>query len=326
MPKRIIDGEGLWRSDKLGRVEPPSFRSEYANLLPLAMANGSFEANPHRIWCAVYSYNRPDITLAHVEQILAEFERVKLLFRWIDEVTGKEWGYWVGIEKPGRLPTPSRQKDRHERTGVVPPTEKLAEFMGSPMGTQRLTSGHPIGSLGSGSGSGSSIGSGIGSGSRGYARKEIIESSNEVPTNLASGDKIRQIVSTHPGSSHLKNVKLIPVDLEEAISGAVDRDGFDLVIAGTRNLAEAVALWPLSDLRFVPNPTRFYRDSEYLKPSIVWDRTNERPFEPGRLTPQHSCNEDHRSCDSLTSEEEAWAIEFNRRERERTAALSKARG
>lgn len=31
MPKRVIDGEGLWRSDKLARVEPASRRAEYAN-------------------------------------------------------------------------------------------------------------------------------------------------------------------------------------------------------------------------------------------------------------------------------------------------------
>jgi hypothetical protein len=162
MPKRIIDGEGVWRSDKLAQVEPPSFRSEYTNLLPLALANGSFEVNARRIWSTVYSYNRPDVTLSQVKQILSEFERVKLLFRWIDDATGKEWGYWVGIEKPGRLPTPSRLKDRHERTGLEPPAAKLAEFTGSPIGTHRQPDGQPIGSLGLGLGSG--IGSGKGSG------------------------------------------------------------------------------------------------------------------------------------------------------------------
>jgi hypothetical protein len=75
MPKRVIDGEGVWRSDKFTQVEPPSFRAEYTNLLPLALANGSFEVNARCIWSTVYSYNRPDITIAHVEQILAEFER-----------------------------------------------------------------------------------------------------------------------------------------------------------------------------------------------------------------------------------------------------------
>ena len=32
MPKRIVDGDALWRSDKLNEIELPSYRSEYANL------------------------------------------------------------------------------------------------------------------------------------------------------------------------------------------------------------------------------------------------------------------------------------------------------
>lgn len=100
MAKRVVDGGGLWRSDKLALVEPEWIRPEYANLIPLALANGSFEASARRVWADVYSYNRPGITLEMVEQILAELERVKLLFRWTDEA-GKQWGYWVGIEKRG---------------------------------------------------------------------------------------------------------------------------------------------------------------------------------------------------------------------------------
>jgi len=29
MPKRIIDREGLWMSNKLAKVQPPKWRSEY---------------------------------------------------------------------------------------------------------------------------------------------------------------------------------------------------------------------------------------------------------------------------------------------------------
>ena len=29
MPKRVVDGEGLWRSDKLARVQPAPWRAEY---------------------------------------------------------------------------------------------------------------------------------------------------------------------------------------------------------------------------------------------------------------------------------------------------------
>ena len=80
MPKRVLDGEGIWRSDKLFRVEPAWMRAEYANLIPLALANGVFEANPRRIWSQVYSYNRTDITTQDVEKILEEFGRVGSCF------------------------------------------------------------------------------------------------------------------------------------------------------------------------------------------------------------------------------------------------------
>jgi hypothetical protein len=165
MPKRIVDGEGLWRSDKLGQIQAAWIKAEYANLVPLALANGSFEANPRRIWSTVYSYNRPEITLEQVEQILAELERVKLLFRWSDGPSGKEWGYFIGIEKPGRLPAPSRLRQGHEILGQQPPKELLQKFLlgsgtnGQPVATQPV----PNGSIGFGSCFG--LGSGKGDGS-----------------------------------------------------------------------------------------------------------------------------------------------------------------
>lgn len=40
MPRRIVDGEALWTSGKLRRVEPEKFRLHCANWLPMAEANG----------------------------------------------------------------------------------------------------------------------------------------------------------------------------------------------------------------------------------------------------------------------------------------------
>ena len=111
MPTRMIDGDALWRSDKLSKVEPPPYRAEYANLIPLALADGYFECNPRRVWADVYSYNRSDITVQIVEDILDEFERVGLLSRKSDE-KGKVWGFWTGIES--RLPCES-QRDRYKQ-------------------------------------------------------------------------------------------------------------------------------------------------------------------------------------------------------------------
>jgi hypothetical protein len=44
MNKRILDGTGEWKSDKIARIQPEWTRSEYANWIPLALANGVFEA------------------------------------------------------------------------------------------------------------------------------------------------------------------------------------------------------------------------------------------------------------------------------------------
>jgi hypothetical protein len=199
MPKRVLDGEALWLSDKLNMVEPPRFRGEYANMHPLALANGSFECDSNKVWRAVYSYNRPDVSREIVAAILDEFERVHLLFRWTVEA-GKVWGYWTGQEKPGRLPSAARMKERHEKEGLNPPSDQLERFQKSPItgiqretigqplcsdtggairstiaeflnntgvsgvGSQQETIGQPIGSLGFGSGSGSGIGNGSDSG------------------------------------------------------------------------------------------------------------------------------------------------------------------
>ena len=175
MPKRIVDGDALWRSKKLGQVEPAAFRAEYANLIPLALANGTFEADPRLVWATVYAYNRPDITHADVEAVLAEFRRAKMLFTWRDPSDGKEWGYWVGIERPGRLPGKSRH-GTNERVGAAVPEDELRKFLdsncihteesgleNSPDGSEKL--------LGFGSGLGSGIGSGEGN--------TIAHSSNE---------------------------------------------------------------------------------------------------------------------------------------------------
>lgn len=110
MPKRLIDGEALWRSDKLAAIEPPRYRAEYANLLPLALADGTFEANPRRVWADVYSYNRSDITVEVVVEIIKEFERVGLIITRKDGA-GKIWGKWTGIEN--HLP-PESQRDRYK--------------------------------------------------------------------------------------------------------------------------------------------------------------------------------------------------------------------
>ena len=129
MYKRILDGMGVWQSDKIARIQPERIRAEYANWIPLALANGSFEADTRRIWATVYSYNRPDISFDAAEEIRREFCRVGLLFLWRDEASGKIWGYFPGIEKPGRLPAKSRLALKHEPIGPTPPADALRSYV-----------------------------------------------------------------------------------------------------------------------------------------------------------------------------------------------------
>jgi hypothetical protein len=155
LPKRVVDGEAIWTSRKLRLVEPEWVRGEFTNLLPLALANGVFELDADQIWARVYAYLRPSISRDDVSKIVAAFERSGLLFGWNDG-DGKRWGFWIGIDKPGRLPRLSRVKGRHERLGPTPPKEALEKYVA----TQWYTNGAPVVSLGFGFGLGSGTGLG----------------------------------------------------------------------------------------------------------------------------------------------------------------------
>lgn len=138
MPNRLICGEALWQSDKLLWV-PEEYRAEYANLLPLALANGSFECNPDKIWSRVYSYNRRDRDREFVKRALEAFESAKMLFRWEAE-DGLVWGYWTGIEKPGRLPSGTCYKNAAK--GQPVPKELLEKFLSN--GNRSMTGQQPV--------------------------------------------------------------------------------------------------------------------------------------------------------------------------------------
>jgi hypothetical protein len=120
VPKRILDGDALYRSQKLLNVEPEKYRAEYANLLPLALANGVCECNPRLVWSNVYSFNRPSITIQEAEKILDAIERADLIRRW-KHTDGKIYAYFPGIEKGGRLPPPSRINRKEYTCGPEPP-------------------------------------------------------------------------------------------------------------------------------------------------------------------------------------------------------------
>ena len=57
MPIRLVDGEKAWEADKLAACRE-EFVPHYFMLLPLAMANGSFEYNLRDITRRVYEFGR----------------------------------------------------------------------------------------------------------------------------------------------------------------------------------------------------------------------------------------------------------------------------
>lgn len=72
----------------------------------------------------MYAYNRTDITPVIVQQILDEFEKAGMLHRY--QANNKIYGYWVGIEKEGRLPPPS-QRSRYKNLPPESPTFNSAK-------------------------------------------------------------------------------------------------------------------------------------------------------------------------------------------------------
>lgn len=131
MPKRMIDGDQLWVSEKLTLV-PVKYRVEYAWLLPLAQVNGCFECSPMLVWRTCYSALRPDWSMDDVTAMLDAFGDAKMLFRW--KVNGKTYGFFPGAQKEGRLPgAAERAKYRAPWNSGMVPGKELASFLGVPL-------------------------------------------------------------------------------------------------------------------------------------------------------------------------------------------------
>ena len=125
MPKRVIDFDAMWGSDKLASCADWA-QTEYAWLYGLADASGCFEiTNLRVIWGRVAAIRR-NLTIERLEQIFLEFQDKGLLFVW--EYEGKRYAHWTGSDVPGRLPPPSWRM-RLERFAPPVPKQKLAEYM-----------------------------------------------------------------------------------------------------------------------------------------------------------------------------------------------------
>lgn len=124
MPKRVLDFDALWASDKLAACAEWA-QSEYAWLYGLADASGSFEiTNMRVIWGRVAAI-RKNLTLERLQEIFDEFIARGLLFIW--QENGKRYGHWTGSDVPGRLPRRSWRM-RLEKLAPPVPCEALAAY------------------------------------------------------------------------------------------------------------------------------------------------------------------------------------------------------
>ena len=125
MPKRVLDFDALWASDKIANCACWA-QPEYAWFYGLADASGCFElTNMRVIWGRVAAI-RKDLTLERLTQVFDEFIANGLLFTW--EENGKRYGHWTGSDVPGRLPAPS-WRVRLERLAPSIPHDELALYV-----------------------------------------------------------------------------------------------------------------------------------------------------------------------------------------------------
>jgi hypothetical protein len=125
MPKRVIDFDAMWASDKLAACAEWA-QPEYAWLYGLADCAGCFElTNLRVIWGRVAAIRR-SFSIERLEQVLDEFQHKGLLFVWNE--SGKRYGHWTGSDVPGRLPPPS-WRNRLERLAPAVPQQLFAKYV-----------------------------------------------------------------------------------------------------------------------------------------------------------------------------------------------------
>lgn len=125
MPKRVIDFDALWASDKISDCAEWA-QAEYAWLYGLADCAGCFElTNLRVIWGRVAAVRR-NFSMERLEQVFAEFQDKGLLFVWNE--SGKRYGHWTGSDVPGRLPPPS-WRNRLERLAPTVPREQFGKYV-----------------------------------------------------------------------------------------------------------------------------------------------------------------------------------------------------
>src|ERR1035438_3832944 len=161
MPSRMINGDAIWTSMKLLSVSE-ELRVEYAWVLPSADANGCCEYNPALIYRNCYAMLRDGWTPAKVAALFDALEAAKMVYRF--EHSGKQYAFFLGMEREGRLPKPS-ERSRYKNSGSIVPVDGLAAFLGKDVETvSRQYRDVVAGGSSLGNGIGLGIGNGLGQG------------------------------------------------------------------------------------------------------------------------------------------------------------------
>ena len=115
-----------------------------------------------------------------------------------------------------------------------------------------------------------------------FVKVKEFEEEKKMIDNLSS--TVDQIGHLYPANSHLKG-RPLPQSQQDAIAEAIAKDGMDPVLSGTKSFADKVVNWPPTDIRFIPNPVKFYTEGQYLKKPEFWERRKENGREECTLHP-----------------------------------------
>jgi hypothetical protein len=115
-----------------------------------------------------------------------------------------------------------------------------------------------------------------------FVKVKEFEEEKKMTDNLSSA--VDQIGHLYPANSHMKG-RPLPQLQQDAIAESIARDGVEPVLSGTRGFADKVMNWPSTDLRFIPNPVKFYTEGQYLKKPEFWERRKENGREECTLHP-----------------------------------------
>lgn len=122
MPKRIIDGEALWTSQRVKRLKPEN-RLHYPYWIAMTWFNGVMEADMEAVRSKCYSYMFPEVTVDRIADIFADFVDTGLVGTW--EQDGRTYAYFRGSDATGRTLPPSEKKNYKQPSWAPNPPEDV---------------------------------------------------------------------------------------------------------------------------------------------------------------------------------------------------------